>query len=637
MNQTERVTSRGPADATQEPVPESILRAESCFQQNDFKGAAAHFLSAIKAHPKNARAWNGMGVCFHRMGELNGAITAFRKAMEYNPDDPAGMANLNQVLWEQGQHTEAIKLARSLLAKFPELDVLREQLRAAGVERSDQPEILLIASTDAEQRLRTLLQTHMTKHIVRSVNPKVTALLSTEEDHFDAQILSAICTSAQPAFLAIPANTPNLHALLQYTTETGQRTIVFDAAPETELPESAVRVSTEESESAAQIFRVLDAEPAASRRPVSASPHISLVVQTQGSQDLVEHLDRIALQGIHPALYEVLLISEKPKQVDRSLQHIDLPFTHRVVRDHEEARRYSSGKLCAPAPFETLAQQGAVIELLKEAKAACAIGAHKTLLTAQSTARTCALVKGSENEDHAMTTLRALRAHHGPEELRIIYLHHSATAPPVLHEAFPAVEVVSIPERQSDSRAINTGLMLAAMERHEFVLLLDGGSAPPIEDRDWLKRWISAFKHPNVGIAGAVSETVTGRQHIEHCPETYMRSFTREQGTSGTRGRPSIPYALSFAVLIRSTALASVGWLVDETLANTACEDADLSLRVREHGWDVVVAQSVWIHQPKDPTFAYQCSDDHLGAHVGKLTQKYGTGRLGRLGIKVTS
>ena len=36
MNQTERVTSRGPADATQEPVPESILRAESCFQQNDF-------------------------------------------------------------------------------------------------------------------------------------------------------------------------------------------------------------------------------------------------------------------------------------------------------------------------------------------------------------------------------------------------------------------------------------------------------------------------------------------------------------------------------------------------------------------------------------------------------------------------
>jgi len=179
--------------------------------------------------------------------------------------------------------------------------------------------------------------------------------------------------------------------------------------------------------------------------------------------------------------------------------------------------------------------------------------------------------------------------------------------------------------------------MLAAMERHEFVLLLDSGSAPPIEDRDWLKRWIGAFKHANVGVAGAVSETVTGRQHVEHCPETYMRSFTREQGTSGTRGRPSIPYALSFAALIRTTALASVGWLVDENLANTACEDADLSLRVREHGWDVVVAQSVWIHQPPDPTFAYHCSDDHLGSHMEKLTRKYGTGRLGRLGIKVTS
>jgi GT2 family glycosyltransferase len=128
---------------------------------------------------------------------------------------------------------------------------------------------------------------------------------------------------------------------------------------------------------------------------------------------------------------------------------------------------------------------------------------------------------------------------------------------------------------------------------------------------------------------------VTGEQHVEACPETYMREFSREDGAQGTRGIPRIPDVVSFAVMFRRSALEAVGWLADERFEPGNNEDTDLSLRLREAGWEVVVAQSVWIHHEGSQTFNNYDFQDLLERNGEKLVEKYGATRLALLDIKV--
>jgi GT2 family glycosyltransferase len=288
--------------------------------------------------------------------------------------------------------------------------------------------------------------------------------------------------------------------------------------------------------------------------------------------------------------------------------------------------------------FKELLGHGALVRRIEAARLEKPVQFGGENFVSRSKARVCALVRGWGNVEMTTRALSGLRANHPPEDLRIIYVDNGSDVNDFngLTSRFEDVEFVRFPENQGSCRGINAGMVLAAMEPHEFVIIMDNDAAPPPQDPNWLERWMACFKDPSVGCAGAVTDYVSGGQHIEDCPETYMREFSREDGAQGSRGIPRIPVVVSFAVMFRRSALEAIGWLADERFEPGNSEDTDLSLRVREAGWEVVVAQSVWIHHEGSQTFNKTDFEGLLEGNTEKLVEKYGIERLGLLDIKVT-
>jgi O-antigen biosynthesis protein len=257
-------------------------------------------------------------------------------------------------------------------------------------------------------------------------------------------------------------------------------------------------------------------------------------------------------------------------------------------------------------------------------------------LHSRSTAMTVALVRGWGNCQLTARCLASLRKFCSPSILRIIYVDNGSTLKEYLHliEQFPDVEFIRFPENQGSCRGINAGMALAALEPHEFVLLMDNDTEVPVADDWWLERWISYFDDPKVGAAGATSNYVTGIQNIEAIPDTYMKEWQHENRV-GKKGPLTTSGLISFALMFRRASLESIGWFADEQFEPGNSEDLDLCFRLVEHGWICVVAQSIYIHHKGSQTFNKLNFKQLLTTNVNKLIQKYGEERLNRLGVTV--
>lgn len=246
------------------------------------------------------------------------------------------------------------------------------------------------------------------------------------------------------------------------------------------------------------------------------------------------------------------------------------------------------------------------------------------------------LVRGHENVALTAACLSSIRRNTDPALYQITYVDNGSE-PANFYQLVknnPDVQFVRLPFNHGSVRAINTGLLMALQSPSEFVLLMDNDTEVPSGDGEWLNRFMSYFADDRVGVAGAVSNYVSGMQQAEQAPDTYTRDWKEESGREGFKEQPDAPVLVSFAMMLRKQAIREVG-LFDERYEPGMGEDYDYVLSVRKAGWRAVVANSVWIKHIGSQTFGKMGFNELLQISYARLVDKWTEDGLRELGIEV--
>ncbi len=84
-----------------------------------------HFQKAVILDPEYADAFNGIGITYAALGQLQQAADQFQKAIDLVPDHPGAAANLSIVLCKLEHYHEAGEMARRALKLDPGLLKIR--------------------------------------------------------------------------------------------------------------------------------------------------------------------------------------------------------------------------------------------------------------------------------------------------------------------------------------------------------------------------------------------------------------------------------------------------------------------------------------------------------------------------------
>ena len=104
--------------ATTEPVitgPVSYEQAETAFREKRYSQASQLFTRYLEDKPENPWGHYMLGLSSWKAGELDSAETAFRKALELDPNHRKSVHNLTRVLLDDERPGEAEELLRTLL------------------------------------------------------------------------------------------------------------------------------------------------------------------------------------------------------------------------------------------------------------------------------------------------------------------------------------------------------------------------------------------------------------------------------------------------------------------------------------------------------------------------------------------
>ena len=80
---------------------------------NDNLGLAySYFRAGIDADPQLSFLWSNLGIVYRRADQDDDALWAYRKALEFNPEDHTAMNNLAKMYSEQGRVEESVALSK---------------------------------------------------------------------------------------------------------------------------------------------------------------------------------------------------------------------------------------------------------------------------------------------------------------------------------------------------------------------------------------------------------------------------------------------------------------------------------------------------------------------------------------------
>jgi GT2 family glycosyltransferase len=192
-----------------------------------------------------------------------------------------------------------------------------------------------------------------------------------------------------------------------------------------------------------------------------------------------------------------------------------------------------------------------------------------------------------------------------------------------LVQHFPQAQFVRLPFNHGSVRAINYGLSIALWSTAPYILLLDNDTEVPEGDTDWLTRFVSYLADSRVAAAGAVTDYVAGAQNVRAYPDRVQ-------------GRPPLqpPVLVSFAMLLRKAAVEKVQFF-DERYEPGNFEDYDYCLQLRQAGYTLVVADSVWLYHRGSQTFARLGHTQLLAENERKFIDKWGAATLRQAGLDV--
>jgi tetratricopeptide (TPR) repeat protein len=115
-----------PVAASPQPYLEALVGLEKARQ---WDAAATGYGTALKRWPENLAALMGLGNSHYKLGDLDAAEAAFRKATQLHPGSGAAFNNLAQVLYETGRKAQALTaIHRAIAIGGPLSPVFQETL-----------------------------------------------------------------------------------------------------------------------------------------------------------------------------------------------------------------------------------------------------------------------------------------------------------------------------------------------------------------------------------------------------------------------------------------------------------------------------------------------------------------------------
>ncbi len=83
-------------------------------QAENYKKALKHFEKAVEIDSEFVFAWDNIGVCYRRLGDLDKALYAYNKSLEIDPEGPLPLQNIAIVYQYKKEYDKAIKAYEKL-------------------------------------------------------------------------------------------------------------------------------------------------------------------------------------------------------------------------------------------------------------------------------------------------------------------------------------------------------------------------------------------------------------------------------------------------------------------------------------------------------------------------------------------
>lgn len=244
------------------------------------------------------------------------------------------------------------------------------------------------------------------------------------------------------------------------------------------------------------------------------------------------------------------------------------------------------------------------------------------------------IIRSKDGREHAVKAATSILESCDRDQIRLI-LVEDGSGPAGRSDDLGCWDVVVRTAKSMGAvSATNFGLSVATnFHDSEYIIVADNDIEVPAGDRTWLARMIREVEEsPTCGAVGATTNFANPPQHVLSCGPTYTADWQdQKQGSGGVKENPEAPWFVSFFVMLRKKVVRELG-LWDPRYDPGNYEDTDYSMLMREAGWEIRVARSVYIHHHGHKTFGDKLAE-LLTTNQRKFVDKWGPGRLGDRGM----
>jgi GT2 family glycosyltransferase len=189
----------------------------------------------------------------------------------------------------------------------------------------------------------------------------------------------------------------------------------------------------------------------------------------------------------------------------------------------------------------------------------------------------------------------------------------------LIKKEFPEVTLIENKQNLGFPKAVNQGILEA---QGDYVLLANNDI---VLTEGWLERMVEiASAHPEVGIVGPISNSVSGRQLDKDAKYESINDMHKYAGKVRKKNKGQFfqfPRVAFLCTLIKKEVIDKIGGL-DERYSPGNFEDDDFCLRVQMAGYKTVIATDVFIHHYGSVSFKAE-GDEKYAKRIEINKQKF--------------